>query len=128
MTFPKDKGGGIGRGKKFEMGRAPFLVKTFVKFYWERKYPKKCLPFPHARAFSPPPHDLDCVGHFGLGNLHSCSKQNHLESKPFMIFSYSATWILHVFGFPVWICFLSRFLLFPSRFPKPNCLESEVCL
>ena len=112
--FLRIRGGNRERRQKFEMGRAPLRENRF--FFLGKKTPKKRLPFPHARAFSPPPHDLDCVGHFGLGNLHSCSKQNHSDFEPFTIFSYSAIWTLDDFGFLVWICFLSHFLLFVSSY------------
>ena len=97
------------------MGRAPVQEKRFFNFLGEENTKNVYLSVMQER-FSPTPHDLDWVGRFGLGNLHSCNKQNLSEFEPFMIFSCSGIWTLDDFGFLVWICFLSCFLLFVSSY------------
>ena len=54
MIFLRIKGWGIGRvGKKFEMGRAPFLEKRFFFNFLEQENTKH-PPFPHTWTFHLP--------------------------------------------------------------------------
>ena len=54
MIFLRIKEWGIGRvGKKFEMGRAPFLENHFFKNFLDQENTKH-LPFPHAWTFHLP--------------------------------------------------------------------------
>ena len=69
MIFPKDKGGNWKNGHNFEMGRAPFLEKCFLKNFLGQENAKKTHAFPSCNHVSPSPHVLDYVERFGKGDL-----------------------------------------------------------
>ena len=86
------------------------------------------------------PHDLEWENHYGESHSAFTQQAKPLSlnpeqfSLPFGDFCpprfspVRQSVSFHVFGFPVWICPLSRLLLIAIHFPKFDCLESDFCV
>ena len=127
MIFPKDEGvGDWKRGKKFEMGRAPFLEKCF-KIFLGKKTPKMTT-FPSCGSVSPSLTILEWKNVLGKPILHSRSRRKAKRILSMNLSGISPVWRSRSFTFwvfPMYIFLSHVFLMSASCFPEHDCPEFD---